>query len=381
MKVPYSRPEIGPEEKAAAMRVLDSGWLTTGKEAQAFEQEFKDYLNRPALQCLAVNSATAGLHLALEAMGVGPGDEVIVPTMTFTATAEVVRYLGATPVFTDIDPETMCMTVEGIEDAMTEQTKVVIPVHYAGLACEVTEIVSHCHQHEVLVLEDAAHALPSTYDKRLVGTGGADATVFSFYANKTLTTGEGGMIVTPHDDYAKRMSTMSLHGIDRPAFDRFSAPGNWYYDVVAPGFKYNMTDLAAAIGREQLRKVERMAQRRAEIARQYLTAFNSLPVQLPYPGTMAREHAWHLFVLRLLPQAPMGRNQLMQALTAAGIGFSLHYTPLHRMTYWRESLNLDIGDYPEAERCYDSMISLPIFSTMTQAEVQRVIEVVTRSLV
>jgi dTDP-4-amino-4,6-dideoxygalactose transaminase len=260
--LPFALPEIGEEEIAEVVDTLRSGWVTTGPKARRFEEAFAAYLGEAGLHCISVNSATAGLHLALEALGIGPGDEVITTTHTFTATAEVVRYLGADVVLVDIDAATLNLDPAAVEAAITPRTKALIPVHYAGLAADMPALMAIAQRHGLKVVEDAAHALPTTSGGRLVGTLDSDATVFSFYANKTLTTGEGGMLVTRNEALAKRARVMRLHGIDRDAFDRFTAKRpSWHYEIVAPGFKYNLTDIAAALGLHQLKRADAFQQR------------------------------------------------------------------------------------------------------------------------
>ena len=251
--IPFALPDIGEAEINEVVDTLRSGWLTTGPKAKRFEEDFTAFLGDPSLHSLAVNSATAGLHLALEAVGIGPGDEVITTTHTFTSTAEVVRYLGADVVLVDIDPSTMCIDANAVAAAITPRTKAVMPVHYGGLAADMAALLALAKQHGLKVIEDAAHALPTTCNGQLIGTLQSDVTVFSFYANKTITTGEGGMVVTRNAELAQRMKVMRLHGISRDAFDRFTAKvPSWYYEIVAPGFKYNLTDIAAALGIHQL---------------------------------------------------------------------------------------------------------------------------------
>ena len=265
--LPFALPDTGDEEIAEVTAAIRSGWVTTGPRTKRFEEEFARFLGDASLHCMAVNSATAGLHLALEALGIGPGDEVITTTHTFTATAEVVRYLGADVVLVDVDPVTLCIDVRQVEAAITPRTKAVIPVHYGGLSADMPALLALARQHGLKIVEDAAHALPTTCQGRLVGTLESEATVFSFYANKTMTTGEGGMVVTRSAEIAERIKTMRLHGINRDAFDRFrSTKPAWYYEVVAPGFKYNLTDIAAAMGLAQLAKFPRFLARRQELA-------------------------------------------------------------------------------------------------------------------
>ena len=375
----FALPEIGDEEITEVVDSLRSGWVTTGPKARRFEQEFSAYLGG-GVESVAVNSATAGLHLALEALGVGPGDEVITTTHTFTATAEVVRYLGATPVFVDVKAETLCIDVEAVRAAVTPRTKVILPVHYAGLAADMAALSQIARDHHLAIVEDAAHAFPTTFGGRLIGTLESEITVFSFYANKTMTTGEGGMVVTRDPALAARARTMRLHGINRDAFDRFTAKvPSWYYEVVAPGFKYNLTDIAAALGIHQLRKADAFRQRRAEIARIYQAEFASLPVLLPAEAPAGDLHAWHLYVLRLADDT-LARDTFIEQLYAAGIGCSVHYIPLHLQPYWRETFDLRPEMFPVSQRAYEQMVSLPIYSKMTDADVHRVVDAVRAAL-
>jgi dTDP-4-amino-4,6-dideoxygalactose transaminase len=371
--LPFALPDIDDAEIDAVVACLRSGWVTTGPTTRQFEQDFNAYLGG-GLETVSVNSATAGLHLALESLGIGPGDEVIVPTLTFTATAEVVRYLGAHPVFVDVEPERMTMSVRAVEAAITPRTRALIPVHYAGLACDMDALLAVARRHDLRVVEDAAHAFPTRYGGRLVGTLDSDFTVFSFYANKTMTTGEGGMVVTRDAGLAQRVRTMRLHGISRDAFDRYvSRTPSWYYEVVAPGFKYNLTDIASAIGIEQLRKIDRFAIRREALARRYHDGLAGLPLQLPAWPAAGETHAWHLYVVRLAPEAPVGRDALIDALSVRGIGTSVHFIPLHRQPYWREYGDLSPAQFPVAEACYRDMLTLPLYTRMSDADLDRVI--------
>jgi dTDP-4-amino-4,6-dideoxygalactose transaminase len=375
--LPFALPEIGEDEIAEVVDTLRSGWVTTGPKAKRFEDDFGAFLGDPALHCMAVNSATAGLHLALEALGIGPGDEVITTTHTFTATAEVVRYLGADVVLVDIDPATLCMAPTLVEAAITPRTKALLPVHYGGLAADMPALLAIAATHGLKVVEDAAHALPTSSGGALVGTLGSDATVFSFYANKTITTGEGGMVVTRDAALAQRIKTMRLHGMSRDAFDRFTAKvPSWYYEIVAPGFKYNLTDIAAAVGIHQLRRAHAFHARRAQIAQAYHAGFAGLPLIVP-PGPPRGElHAWHLYPLRLADDAAPGRDQLIERLFAAGIGCSVHYIPLHLQPYWRDRYGLRPEMFPHSQHAYERMLSLPLYTRMTDADVQRVVDAV-----
>jgi dTDP-4-amino-4,6-dideoxygalactose transaminase len=372
--LPFALPEIGEEEINAVCDCMRSGWITTGPKVAQFEREFAAYLGGE-VSAVAVNSATAGLHLALEALGIGPGDEVIVPTLTFTATAEVVRYVGADPVLVDVDPRTLNISVDGIRAATTQRTRAIIPVHYAGLACDMDEIVEFAQTRGLRVIEDAAHAFPTLYKGHLVGTLPTDATIFSFYATKTMTTGEGGMIVTSNSRLAQRMKIMRIHGINRDVFDRYvSQKPSWFYEVVAPGFKYNLTDTAAAVGIEQLHKIDRFSARRTQLAERYTRELSGLPLSLPEPARDGSVHAWHLYVVRLTSAAHMDRDALIQALFEHGIGTSVHFIPLHRQPYWHDRYRLQPEQFPAADGAYQCMLSLPLYTKMTDADQTRVIQ-------
>ncbi len=368
--LPFALPDIGEAEIAEVVDTLRSGWVTTGPKTRRFEEDFAAYLGAPGLHALAVNSATAGLHLALEALGIGPGDEVITTTHTFTATAEVVRYLGADVVLVDIDPTTLCIDVDAVERAITPRTKAVVPVHYGGLAAEMGRLLALARKHGLRVIEDAAHALPSTCGGRLVGTLDSDATVFSFYANKTITTGEGGMLVTRDAALAARARTMRLHGMNRDAFDRFTAKvPSWYYEIVAPGFKYNLTDIASAMGIHQLRRANEFQRCRQAIAHAYDQALAGLPLLRPPHPVVGDLHSWHLYVVRLTDEARISRDSFIEKLFAAGIGCSVHYIPLHLQPYWRDRYGLRAEQFPHSQHAYERMVSLPMYSRMTEADV------------
>ena len=379
--LPFALPEIGDDEIAEVVDTLKSGWVTTGPKAKRFEQDFAAFLGDASLHAIAVNSATAGLHLALEALGIGPGDEVITTTHTFTATAEVVRYLGADVKLVDIDPATLNIDPAAVEAAIGPRTKAILPVHYAGLAADMPALLDIANRHGLKVVEDAAHALPTTCGGALVGTLASDATVFSFYANKTITTGEGGMLVTRDAALAKRAKVMRLHGMNRDAFDRFTAKvPSWYYEVVAPGFKYNLTDIAAALGIHQLKRAQAFQQRRERIAALYDEAFEGLPLLTPPRPLAGDRHAWHLYVLRLADGAGIARDRFIEALFDAGIGCSVHYIPLHQHPYWRERYRLDAATFPHSQHAYERMVSLPIYTLMSDDDVARVVAAVRRAL-
>jgi dTDP-4-amino-4,6-dideoxygalactose transaminase len=371
--LPFALPEIGDEEIAEVVDTLRSGWVTTGPKAKKFEAAFTEFLGDAALQSIAVNSATAGLHLALEAVGVGPGDEVITTTHTFTATAEVARYLGADVRLVDIDPTTLNIDPQAVEAAITPRTKCIVPVHYAGLAADMPAILAIARRHGLKVVEDAAHALPTTSAGRLVGTLESDATVFSFYANKTMTTGEGGMLVTRDLELARRARVMRLHGMSRDAFDRFTATvPSWYYEIVAPGFKYNLTDIAAALGLQQLKRIPAFQQRRIALADALDAGLRDLPLVLPPRPRQGDQHSWHLYVVRLADDAPVSRDVFIERMFAAGIGCSVHYIPLHLQPYWRDRYGLQPAQFPHSQRAYERMASLPLYTRMTDADVARV---------
>lgn len=371
----FAQPDIGNEEISEVVDTLKSGWLTTGPKTSRFENDFSKFINAP--YSLAVNSATAGLHLSLEAIGISPGDQVITTPYTFTASAEVIRYLGADPVFVDIDSRTFNMDPEKIEAAITPRTKAIIPVHFGGQACDMSRIMEIARQYRLRVIEDAAHALPTSCRGKMVGTIG-DTTVFSFYVTKTLATGEGGMVVTSSEKIAKRIKTMRLHGINRDIWDRYTAKKpNWYYEVVAPGFKYNMSDIIAAIGINQLKKNEQFQKRREMIAHRYNKAFAQLPLQTPYVAHPEDTHAWHLYVVQLeLEKIRFSRNEFIEKMAEQGIGTSVHFIPLHLQPYWRDRYGFKPEDFPVALDCYQRAVSLPIYSKMSDDGVERVINAV-----
>ncbi|MBI5924647.1 MAG: DegT/DnrJ/EryC1/StrS family aminotransferase [Aquabacterium sp.] len=383
--LPFALPEIGEEEIAEVVDTLRSGWVTTGPKARKFEQAFTAYLvgdsGDDTLQSIAVNSATAGLHLALEALGIGPGDEVITTTHTFTATAEVVRYLGADVKLVDIDPATLNIDPAAIEAMITPRTKAIMPVHYAGLSVDMDAIFAIAKKHNLKIVEDAAHALPTTYKQQLIGTLQSDAVVFSFYANKTMTTGEGGMLVTRDPQLAARAKVMRLHGINRDAFDRFTAKvPSWYYEIVAPGFKYNLTDIAAALGLHQLQRVSGFQVRREQIASRFDEALADLPLILPpRPRHAGDLHSWHLYVVRLSDEATINRDQLIDSLFADGIGVSVHYIPLHLHPYWKDRYDLKPEQFSHSQKAYERMVTLPLYTKMTDDDVERVIKAVRKA--
>ena len=374
--LPFALPEIGEEEVAEVLSTLRSGWVTTGPKVKQFESDFTAYLGGD-LEAISVNSATAGLHLGLEAMGIGHGDEVITTTHTFTATAEIIRYLGADPVFVDVDPNTLCIDADAVASAITPRTKAIIPVHFAGRSADMPRLLVLARQFGLKVMEDAAHALPTTCNGQLIGSLQSDVTVFSFYANKTITTGEGGMLVTRDPNIARRARLMRLHGINRDAFDRFTSKvPSWYYEIVAPGFKYNMTDIAASLGIHQLKKANIFQQKRAQIAALYDKAFEGTPIIRPPHALSGDLHAWHLYVIQLTDSAVVSRDLFIERMFDQGIGCSVHYIPLHLQPYWRDTYKLTSEMFPISQRIYERTVSLPLYTRMTEADVERVVSAV-----
>lgn len=378
--IPFARPVLAAEEEQAVLRVLRSGWLTTGAEAAAFEQEFARTLG--VRFALAVSSCTAALHLALEAAGIGAGDLVALSPYTFTASAEVIRYLGADPVFVDIDPATLNIDPQQLAEACAreERIKAIIPVHIGGRACDMDRILRIAAEHECVVIEDAAHAFPGTRERSnggrcAIGTEGEIGT-YSFYANKTITTGEGGMLTTDREEIAERVRIMRLHGIDRPAWNRYTSTSPaWQYDVVEAGYKYNLPDVLAAIGRAQLKKAQQMRRRRLQIAERYRAALGGLDL-LTIPDSDP-DGSWHLFVIQLeLAHLSIDRDAFVTELSNRGVGTSVHYIPLHLLSYYRDRYRLQPEAYPVSLRCYRQAISLPIYPALTDDQVERVIDAV-----
>ncbi len=373
--LPFALPLIGEEEIAGVVMCLRSGWLTTGQKVREFEQEFATWAG--SKHAIAVNSATSGLHLALEALGVGPGDEVITTPMTFTATAAVVEHLGGVPVLVDCEPDTLNIDPRLIEAKITPRTKAIMPVHFSGQSADMDAIMAIAHEHGIRVVEDAAHAIPTAWKGRRIGSIG-DITVFSFYATKNLTTGEGGMITTDDDALAERMRLMCLHGMSRDAWKRYTQAGAWSYEILAPGFKYNLTDIAAAIGIPQLRHAAEYHARRASIAARYDAALGKLAgVRIPTTRD-AQEHGWHLYVMQVQhDKLTIDRDEFIQQLVALNIGVSVHFIPLHLHPYWRDRYGYKPEDFPAAYAAFQRIISLPIYAKMSDRDVQDVIDAVT----
>jgi dTDP-4-amino-4,6-dideoxygalactose transaminase len=372
--LPYHLPSIGDEEIAEVVDTLRSGWVTTGVKTMRFEQEFARRFGMA--NALALSSGTAALHLALRVLGIQPGDDVVVPTYTFTATGEVVTYLGARPVLADVDPVTCNLTAETLARALTPRTRAVMVVHIAGQPCDMDPIMAVARTRGLAVVEDAAHALPAVYRGRWVGTL-ADAAAFSFYATKNITTGEGGMLVVAEASRADEARVLALHGISRDAWKRYTAAGHWHYEVLASGYKYNLSDINASVGLHQLRKLDRFHRIRRLYAQRYGAAFSDVDALVPpceVPGT---EHAWHLYLLRLRPQVlRVGRDAFIEELKAQNIGTSVHFIPLHLHPYYQQAWGYRTGAFPEAERAFGATMSLPLYPGMSESDVDDVIEAV-----
>jgi dTDP-4-amino-4,6-dideoxygalactose transaminase len=384
MNVPFFRPDLSEAEIAEVVDTLRSGWLTTGPKVKRFEEEFAAAVGAP--HAVAVNSCTAALHLAVEALGLDRGQAVLVPTMTFAATAEIVRYSGAVPVLVDCDPVTLNLDLADAErkiaDLKTEPVGI-IPVHVGGLMMDVGAVSDFARRHGLWVVEDAAHAFPAAWRPEArspwqrCGEGTAAVTCFSFYANKTITTGEGGMAATADPALAERMRRMSLHGLSNDAWGRFAKGGSWDYRILAPGFKYNLTDVAAALGIHQLARAEEMRQARERLAGRYLEIFRNTEELEPPPVPDDRIHAWHLFPVKLrLAKLAIDRNRFVAELKAAGVGCSVHWRPLHLHPYYAETFGWTAQDLPAASAVWERIVTLPLFPAMTDVELEHVVAVV-----
>ena len=372
MTIPFHKPYITEDEISEVLDSLRSGWLTMGPKTIGFEEKFKEYIG--SRYAVSMNSCTAALHLALLAIGLQEGDEVLLPTITFTATAEVITYFRAKPVLVDVDEQTFNIDVVRMAQKITGKTRAFIPVHFAGQPCDMDEICRLAADHNLPVIEDAAHAIPALYKDRKIGTIG-DLTCFSFYATKSLTTGEGGMVTTENSDWAERMKILRLHGISKDAWKRYTGEGSWYYEVAEAGYKYNMTDLQAALGVAQLRKLDWMWARRKAIADQYTESFRSFDEVHPPFVKAGRESAWHLYVIKLnLDALTIDRNRFIEELRNIGTMVSVHFIPLYRHPYYRNTFHYRTQDFPVSERIYDQLISLPIYPGMSDEDVAQVIE-------
>lgn len=367
--IPFAKVFIGENERKYLEEVLESGWLTTAGKTLEFEKRFAEYVG--AKYACAVNSCTAALHLGIDALGIMPGDKVFIPSMTFTATAEVVRYMNADPIFLDTEYQTNLITADILLEAIRKNpdVKYLVIVHYGGQSANMLSIMDVCNKYNIKILEDAAHAFPSRFENKMVGSFG-DATCFSFYANKTITTGEGGMLVTDDEVIYKRVKTMRLHGINRDIWDRFTSKvPSWEYDVVEAGYKYNMPDITAAIGLGQLEQAELFRRERQNVAEYYLNHLEDLNmIDLPVSHVPFQDHAWHLFPIVLNNKAVISRNTFIEKMSAMGIGTSVHYKPLHQMTYYKQRYNLIPENFPNAQKTWEGNVSLPIYPFMKEED-------------
>lgn len=372
--LPYNRPDIGEEEIAEVVDTLRSGWLTTGPKTRRFEREFAAYTG--AQYALALNSATAALHLALDAAGIRPGDEVITTPLTFAACANVIVQTGATPVLADVSPDDLNIDPAQVERRITPRTRALMAVHYAGQPCRMDALLDIARRYNLFLIEDAAHAAGAEYRGQRIGSLG-DATAFSFYATKNLTTGEGGMLTTNRPELAERARLMTLHGMNRDGWQRYEKGGSWYYEVIAPGYKYNMSDIMAALGLVQLRRLDAMNARRAELATRLTAALAGCEAVATPSARPEVRHVWHLYVIRLrLECLRIDRARFIEELTARGIGTSVHFIPIHYHPYYREGFGFRLGDFPVAEDAYPRLVSLPLYPAMTETDVDRVAEAV-----
>ncbi len=372
-KVPFHRPSIGEEEIHEVEETLRSGWLTTGPRTHRFELDVARYVG--AARTVAINSATAGLHLALVALKIGPGDEVITTPLTFCATVNVILQVGATPVLADIGPDGN-LDPRSVAARITPRTRAILPVHLAGLPCDMDAIWDLARKHGLIVIEDAAHAIGSRYHGYPIGASNqsdgrhSDAVVFSFYATKNLTTGEGGMVATGNPQLADAIQTLSLHGIDHGAWNRYGAAGNWYYEVQELGYKYNLTDIQSAIGIHQLRKLDRMIGLRTTYAGLYHQAFEGMEELEVPPNDQRCRHAWHLYMLRLnVDKLSIGRGEFIEELRRRGIIASVHFIPIPLHPYYAEHTNVGSYPCPRALDLYPRLVSLPLYPAMTLDQV------------
>ncbi|WP_127579922.1 DegT/DnrJ/EryC1/StrS family aminotransferase [Paenibacillus koleovorans] len=373
MKIPYALPYIDDQEIAELISTLKSNWLSRGPKTAEFESKFADYVDSE--YAVGLNSCTAGLHLAQLALGIGPGDEVITTPYTFVATANTILHTGAKPVFCDIDPITMNIDHTKLEKHITANTKAIIPVHFAGLPCEMDTIMDMAKSNNFKVIEDAAHAVYTRYKKEPIGCIG-DMTCFSFYTTKNLATGEGGMVTTKDEELADRLRVMSLHGMDRNAWNRYTEKGSWFYEVIYPGYKYNMTDIQAALGLVQLTKLEEMQSLRNKYSEMYQKAFsNQELITTPFDSS-EHTHAWHLYVLRIdFEKLFITRSEFIEILKDKGIGTSVHFIPVPKHPYYKK-LGYSIEDYPNASKAYEEAVSIPLYPSLSEEQVNYIIEMI-----
>ncbi len=371
--LPFSPPCVSVEERDEVIDTLASQWITTGPKTRQFEESFKAFIG--ADEALALNSCTAGLHVALVVLGIKPGDEVITTPMTFCSTVNVIEHIGARPVLVDVEPDTLCVSPERIAEAVTSRTKCIVPVHYAGHACDMDAIMKLASERQLKVVEDAAHALPAKYRSKTIGTIG-DLTAFSFYATKNLTTAEGGML-TGKPELVDKARIISLHGMSRDAWRRYDKGGSWYYEVVSPGFKYNMTDIQASIGLQQLKKLDAFQEKRRHAVRRYNDSFSRYEF-FEIPAKRAEvDHAWHLYALRLnLETLKIDRAQFIEELTKQNIGTSVHFIPIHVHPYYAQKYGFKPDDFPIAYSNYLRLVSLPLHPGLSDSDIDDVIEAV-----
>ena len=373
--IPFSRPWIDDTEIEAVSQVLASKWISTGNRVREFERAFAEYIG--VKHAIAVSSCTHALHLSLIVAGIGSGDEVITTPYTFTATAEAIRYVGAKPVFVDIHPDTLNIDTSKIEEAITSRTKAILPVHIAGIPCDMDALRDITQNHNLTLIDDAAHAIPAEYRGQHIGSIG-DLSAFSFYANKNLTTGEGGMITTTNDAFAEPLRTMRLHGINKDAWARQSQRNIWHYDIATEGYKYNMTDIQAAMGLCQLMKLNKQHERRRNFAQIYQTELAKFPeISTPVAPDNPREHAWHLYIIQLQTG---NRDEFVEALREANIECSVHYIPLHLFEFYQERYGYRVGDFPCAEAAFERVVSLPLHPGLTEEEIHIVIGTIGKTL-
>ena len=369
--IPFSRPWIDETEIEAVSEVLASKWISTGGRVREFERAFAEYLG--VKHAIAVSSCTAALHLSLVVSGIGVGDEVITTPYTFTATAEAIRYVGAKPIFVDINPETLNIDITKIEQAITSRTKAIMPVHIAGLPCDMDALREICNKHNLVLIDDAAHAIPSEYNGQYIGNLG-DLSCFSFYANKNMTTGEGGMITTNDDAFAEPLRTMRLHGIDKDAWARQSGRSIWRYDITTEGYKYNMTDIQAAMGLCQLMKLNKQHERRQNFAQIYQSELAKFPqITTPFIPENPKEHAWHLYIIQLHTG---NRDEFVESLREENIECSVHYIPLHLFEFYQKQYGYSVGDFPRAEEVFERVVSLPLHPGLSESDVHAVVDAI-----
>ncbi len=372
--LPFARPIIEQEDIEEVVDTLNSDWLTTGPKTHLFEDNFAKYIG--CKYAIAVNSCTAALHISLGALGIGKDDEVITTPYTFISTVNVILQQGAAPVFVDIDSDTFNINPDLIRGKINKKTKAIMPVHFAGQPCEMDKIIKIAKDNNLFIIEDAAHAISAEYEGRKIGNIG-DTTSFSFYPTKNITTSEGGMVTTNNEKVANKCKILSLHGISKDAWKRYSAEGSWYYEVIYPGYKYNMTDIQASLGLHQLEKLNNFQKKRGNIVKAYNEAFKDMEeIVIPYVKNNIK-HAWHLYVIKIVPERlKINRNQFIEALKAENIGTSVHFIPAHLHPYYRDTYGFKSGDFPNAEYAFERVISLPLFPKMTDEDVNDVINAV-----